>query len=125
MLYIKEVNTDNPAPVYPPKDLLGEFSENADYGLLLFILYIGTLIRSFDGSGTVWRVGNSKIHIHARTVQEKGEAAMKAFKEAGNMFASLIEKALPYTEKPYKDFYQKLLDDYKKNGIVMPIYGRL
>ena len=125
MLYIKEVNTDNPAPVYPPKDLLEEFSENADYGLLLFILYTGTLIRSFDGSGTIWRVGNSKICAHARTAQEKGEIAMKAFKEAGDVFASLIEKALPYMTNPYKDFYQKLLDDYKKNGIVMPIYGRL
>ena len=125
MLYIKEVNTDNPAPVYPPKDVLEEFSENADYSSLLSTLYVETSIRSFDDYGVAWRVGNSKICVHVRTTTETGKAAMKAFKEAGDMFASLIEKALPYTEKPYKDFYQKLLDDYKKNGIIMPIYGRL
>ena len=125
MLYVKEQNINSPAPMYPPKDLLEEFSENADYSSLLSTLYVETSIRNFDDYGVAWRVGNSKIGVHVRTTMETGKAAMKAFKEAGDMFASLIEKALPYMEKPYKDFYQKLLDDYKKNGIVMPIYGRL
>lgn len=125
MLYVKEQNINSPAPMYPPKDVLEEFSENADYSSLLSTLYVETSIRSFDDYGVIWRVGNSKICVHVRTTTETGKAAMKAFKEAGDMFASLIEKALPYMEKPYKDFYQKLLDDYKKNGIVMPIYGRL
>ena len=125
MLYVKEQNINSPTPMYPPKDVLEEFSENADYSSLLSTLYVETSIRSFDDYGVIWRVGNSKICVHVRTTTETGKAAMKAFKEAGDMFASLIEKALPYMEKPYKDFYQKLLDDYKKNGIVMPIYGRL
>ena len=48
MLYVKEQNMNSPVPMYPPKDVLEEFSENADYSSLLSTLYVETSIRSFD-----------------------------------------------------------------------------
>ena len=50
---------------------------------------------------------------------------MITFSESEKKLAKLIEKALTSMTEPYTHIYQQMINDFKKNDIVIPIYGKL
>lgn len=119
MIKIQETSrmTDN---IFPDGEYLEGSQEGYDFGSFLSTLSVNAMIGE-----QYFRLGDSSVCIEAEFTGNQFEAGMEEFKEAARAFVPLMEKALPEMGGAYAGCYQHYLDDFKENGLSMPMYGKL
>lgn len=74
---------------------------------------------------TECEIGDSGIYITAEPTGHTKDAGMEDFKAASSEFLRLVKQALPKMGQEYQKLYTHYLEDYQKEGVCMPFYGRI
>lgn len=105
--------------VYPDEEFLQDY-QDADIGSMISTAGIDAVL----GMGTR-EIGDFGIIVEISDTLARGDAGIEQLKKYTDDFVSIIKEAVPKMSQQYADFYQFFLDDYEKNGIIMPMYGKL
>lgn len=105
--------------VYPDEEFLQDY-QDSDIGSLISTAGIDAVL----GMRTR-EIGDSGIIVEISDTLARGDAGIEQLKKYTDNFVEIIKEALPKMSQKYADFYQFFLDDYEKNGIIMPMYGKL
>lgn len=107
------------APVFPDNEFLQNYSDS-DWCAMISVLQIQNII----GNDT-WELGDSGIYITFDEELETGPDGISQLIDMSHELAGMITEALPSMSKDYENFYRYFLNDFQKNGFIMPLQGRL
>lgn len=123
MFIIEKWNCDNmPAgsiPVFPDDDYLHDYVTN-DIGSCVSTLGIEAML-----SRGFYRMGDSDTVVWVRETGITGAMGIAMFKRYTEAFVSIAKESMPVMSPEYQDFFRHMINDYEKNGINMPVYGKL
>ena len=108
------------ATIYPDEEFVNDFSDS-DYGSFLSTPGVDLLIYG----NCIKRLGDSDVFVEISSTNKKGEAGMEDFKQYAMDFLVIIKDAIPKMSEKYSAFYQYFVDDFNKNGLSMPFYGKI
>lgn len=119
---IKDGTPVSRIPIYPiinEDDYLHNFKDS-NIGECISTLGVETII----GNG-IFRLGDSSLTFVVHNTGVRGNTAMSMMKKYAEDFVSIAEEAMPEMSADYQAFYRHMIDDFTKNGVEMPHYGRL
>lgn len=119
MITIKKIERDNGAIIYPDADFLADYKDN-DFGSFISTIQVEALIGM-----SVRRLGDSDIYISLTPTGNIGEKGMEELKKVAKDILELSKEAIPKMTEGYAAFYQYFLEDFEKNGLVMPMVGKI
>lgn len=118
MIRIEKCGKPEQAVTYPIS-----FEECEDYGTAAnFVSALSTY--AMIGSQT-YQLGDSKIYVRLTPTGKLWGEGIHEFREMIQEFFQITEAAIPEMSEPYQAIYRFFLEDYQKNGINMPMYGRI
>ena len=118
-MFMIEKKENAKGAVYPDEEFLQDY-QDYDIGSLISTAGIDAVL----GMRTR-EIGDSGIIVEISDTLARGEAGVEQLKKYTDNFVEIIKEAVPKMSQKYADFYQFFLDDYEKNGIIMPMYGKL
>lgn len=119
MFKIKEVSGTENGLIFPDNEQMSN-DEKSDFGSMIFSLGMKVII-----GGDCFKLGDSDIQIEVTSTMYQDKQGIEDFKEYERAFAEIVKKALPKMSPKYKDWYRYYLDDFQKNGLVIPCCGRI
>lgn len=102
-----------------------DFEDMGDYQDSHIADLISTLGVNAMMGQTEYEIGDSGIYITAEPTGHTGDPGIEDFKAASSEFLRLVKQALPKMGPEYQKLYTHFLDDYQKEGVCMPFYGRI
>lgn len=117
MFDVKKVNEIG--YIYPDAEFLSDY-EDSDIGSLLSTLGVEAVIGQ-----RVRQIGDSGIYVCITDLRKRNEEGIEQLKVYTKDMISIIKEALPGMSSVYADFYRHFLDDFEKNGFVMPMHGQI
>lgn len=118
MFIVKKTEEKN-ACIYPDSEYLSDYKDS-DFGSLISTIGIESIISNGN-----FQLGNSSVYISVTNTNIKGDAGIELLKQYAKDIAEIIENALPLMSSPYREFYEHFISDFKSNGLIMPMYGKI
>lgn len=118
MIQIKE-NKECMGTIYPDNDFLDNYEEY-DYASFISTLQIEAMIDMKQR-----RLGDSDVFITILSTGNIGEKGLEEFKQAAKDLINLSKKAIESMSDKYAKFYKYFIDDFEKNGLYMPLEGKI
>lgn len=105
--------------IYPDAEYFADY-KNSDIGAMISVLGVEAVIGQ-----NVRQVGDSGVYVQIEDAGMRGDAGIEQLKDCTSAWLAIIDEALPHMSAKYKEFYQHFLDDFDRNGLCMPIYGKI
>lgn len=118
MFKLQETEGKTGRPFPDPEDF-GDYKDS-HFADLISTLGVNTVIGI-----TKCEVGDSGTYIRTEETGNKKEAGIEDLKAAAMEFLRIAKEALPQMGPEYKTLYEHYIEDYQKNGITMPFYGKI
>ena len=100
--------------IFPDQETLENYQ---DYH---FSDIISTLMVEAIIGDSSWLIGNTTHELHMQEIVP-GPEGIKILRAQALYFLKQIQKALPDLKGEYKEFYEFMYNDYKTNGMPMPM----
>lgn len=104
---------------FPDKEMFKKFEES-DFGSIVSTM----LVEGVIGAGYDFELGDSGEHVTLYPMIP-GPAGMENLKADCHMVREALEKAIPKMSEDYKAFWVFMANDFDKNGVVMPMKGKI
>ena len=106
--------------IFPDEEYLEDYKDS-DFGSVVSTMMVEGMIRRIND----FRLGDSAVTI-ALEPMGKGPEGMEAFKRnCKKVRESIDEAAVTMKEKKFIDFFTWAKEDYDKNGVIMPMVGKV
>ena len=92
---------------------------------MIISVLLSTLCIEANLEKTVRQIGDSGIYIEIILTGNIKEKGIEELKVAAKKLADIIQEGLPSMSDKYKELYSFYLEDFHKNGLTMPHYGKL
>lgn len=104
--------------VYPDEEFLENYEGNvvAD---MISTLSVNAMLGEDEAL-----LGDSGVAIRVQTLKQ-GEEGIKEFKNFSVELLKKVKESVPNMSKQYADFYEHFLKDFRKNGMIMPMVGKI
>mgnify|MGYP006983164610 CR=1 FL=1 len=119
MVKVKEIKTNMDAEIYPEEDYLDDYM-HSDFASFISIIQVEAIVGK-----NIRRIGDTGITIELTDTGNTGEEGLNELKQVAREMIRISQKAIPLMSKKYAEFYNFYVNDFEKNGLVMPAYGKI
>ena len=95
-------------------------SFDSDFAQLISTIQVEAVIGM-----NIRRLGDSDTYVLITPTYSTGEQGLNEIKDVAKNIAEFAREAIPAMTKDYAAFYQHFLDDFEKNGLTMPMAGKI
>lgn len=105
--------------IFPDNEYLSDYKDS-DFGSVISTMQV----EAITGTDT-FQLGDSGISV-SLSGMVPGQAGMEMFKQNAQKLLDALEQAMPLMkDKKFVDFWAWAKEDYEKNGLNMPIVGKV
>lgn len=115
-------NLDLTSPMIPIPDAELFPADEPNFTNVVSTMMLETMI---SDAAAVFRLGTSSIGIRCMGMISQGPDGIRELRTLAKTLLSAIETAAPQLPSDEADYFGRLIDDYKHNGLDMPFHGRI
>lgn len=123
MVEITEVKTTDAIEadgiIYPDADFLKVYR-----GYNIAALVSAIAFETMTGNDTI-QIGDSGTCVLLKSTGHRGKKAVEELKTYTKKFVEIVKESIPSMSLRYAKFYKHFMEDFDKNGLVMPSRGKI